>query len=44
MSDRPVLNKTEARQGTSVPGMRYVLGVSMALVIVAFALVLVLHH
>jgi hypothetical protein len=43
-TDRPVLNKVQARQGTSIPKMRYVLMSSLALVIVAFALVFILQH
>ncbi|MDF3075641.1 MAG: hypothetical protein K0S54_3308 [Alphaproteobacteria bacterium] len=31
-------NKTEARQGVTLHSMRYVLGISLALVIVAFVL------
>ena len=31
-------NKTEARQGVTLHSMRYVLGISIALVIVAFVL------
>jgi hypothetical protein len=33
----PVLNETEARQALPLGHMRYVLGISLALVIVAFA-------
>lgn len=36
--DHPVLNPTEARQAVKLGRMRYVLGISLALVIIAFAL------
>jgi len=37
--DSPVLNETEARQAVPLGHMRYVLGISLALVIVAFAVI-----
>jgi len=40
MADRPTdhieKNKTEARQGVTLHSMRYVLGISLALVVVGF--------
>ena len=42
MAERPTdhieKNKTDARQGVTLHAMRYVLGISLALVIVAFLL------
>ena len=35
----PVLNETEARQAVPTGHMRYVLGISLALVIIAFAVI-----
>jgi hypothetical protein len=37
--DRVVVNKVEARQGTTRPGMRYVLAAGLVLVVIVFALV-----
>jgi hypothetical protein len=37
--DHPVLNATEARQAVPTGHMRYVLGISLALVIVAFSVI-----
>ena len=37
-NDHVEKNKTEARQGVSLHSMRFVLGISIALVIVAFVL------
>lgn len=37
--ESPVLNETEARQGVPTGHMRYVLGISLALVIVAFTVI-----
>ncbi len=37
--DRTVVNKVEARQGTTRAGMRYVLGGGLVLVVIVFALV-----
>jgi hypothetical protein len=36
---RPVLNKTEARQGVTGHNVRYVLGFGLAAVIIAFAVI-----
>jgi len=36
------LSKTEARAGTGPRAMRYVLGLSLALVIIAFAIILLI--
>ncbi len=37
--DSQVLNETEARQAVPVGHMRYVLGISLALVVIAFAVI-----
>jgi len=37
--ESPVLNETEARQAVPVGHMRYVLGISLVLVIVVFAVI-----
>ncbi|MFM9843818.1 MAG: hypothetical protein ACKVOI_12685 [Dongiaceae bacterium] len=37
--ESPMLNETEARQALPLGHMRYVLGVSLALVIIAFAVI-----
>lgn len=39
LPDHPVLNETEARQAVPTGHMRYVLAISLALVIVAFGLI-----
>jgi len=39
LKDPAVLNETEARQAVPVGHMRYVLAISLALVIVAFAVI-----
>jgi len=39
LPDNRVLNETEARQAVPVGHMRYVLAISLALVIVAFAVI-----
>jgi hypothetical protein len=39
MANRPVINKVEARQGSTKPGLRYVLIGGLVLVIIAFLLV-----
>ena len=41
--ESPVLNETEARQALATGHMRYVLGISLALVIIAFAAILLTH-
>lgn len=38
-NDRPVVNNVEARQGTTRPGLRYVLAGGLILIVIAFALV-----
>lgn len=37
--ESPVLNETEARQAVPTGHMRYVLGISLALVIIAFGVI-----
>ena len=37
--DRTVVNKVEARQGTTRAGMRYVLGGGLLLIVIVFLLV-----
>jgi hypothetical protein len=42
--DAPILTQTEARGGVSTHITRYVLVYGLALVIVAFAIIFLLHH
>jgi len=43
-NQQPVLNETEARQAKPLGVMRYVLTISLALVIIGFAIVYVIHR
>jgi hypothetical protein len=42
-ADHPVLNETEARQAVPVGHMRYVLAISLALVILAFGAIYLVY-
>jgi hypothetical protein len=44
MDDRIVVNETEARQATKEGVVRYILAISMALVVVLFVVAYVLLH
>jgi hypothetical protein len=44
MADEPHLSDTEASAGKKLGTMRYVLAISLAAIVVAFAIILIIHR